>query len=266
MPDNDYIILYDETGQPYIEHIALKGAYGAVKGYAGSVYNAARAKAAGVKNYGVGRGVRVNHKYIAKIGNRYIYDAKELAAAKAKQAKGAVSNVAKNAKGAVNRNAKINKKERKPLVTLTMTDGSGNKQTLTNGKAIGTAAKIGGKVAGAIVKQKSQQKVDQIKGKTKDAVDAIKDKANDVKDFAEDVSYNVDYEARAVKDYVKAKSKAKKYKKEAARLNEELTEARRANDWKDTPETEALKKKYMDAMERANEQNKQVKRAKGLLR
>ena len=103
MPDNDYIILYDETGQPYIEHISLRGAYSSAKNKIGSVYNAARAKAAGVKNYGVGRGVRVNHKYIAKIGNRYIYDAKELAAAKAKQAKGAVTNAAKNAKGTVNK-------------------------------------------------------------------------------------------------------------------------------------------------------------------
>jgi hypothetical protein len=34
MPDNDYIILYDETGQPYIEHISLRGAYASIKGAA----------------------------------------------------------------------------------------------------------------------------------------------------------------------------------------------------------------------------------------
>lgn len=103
MSYNDYIVVFDENGQPYIEHFSIKGAYSSAKSGLTSAYNKASAKVQGVKNYGVGRGVRVNHKYIAKIGNRYIYDAKELAAAKANQFKSAT----KNARNTINRNGTL---------------------------------------------------------------------------------------------------------------------------------------------------------------
>lgn len=97
MTDYDYIVSFDETGQPYIAHFSISGAYGAAKNKVGSAYRSARSAVGGI-NSGVGRGVRVNHKYIAKIGNRYIYDAKELAAMKANQAKSATKNTVANAK------------------------------------------------------------------------------------------------------------------------------------------------------------------------
>ena len=86
MKDYDYIITFDENGQPYIEHFSLSGAY-----------NKARSAVAGV-----GRGILANHKYIAKIGNRYIYSAKELAAAKANQLKGRVQNAKTRASNTIN--------------------------------------------------------------------------------------------------------------------------------------------------------------------
>lgn len=115
MTDYDYIVSFDETGQPYIEHFSLQRSAVNVRNRVGSAYNAARAKAAGVQNYGVGRGVRQNHKYIAKIGNRYIYDAKELAAAKANQFKSAAKKTTANAgvKEAINL-AKAKKESKNP--------------------------------------------------------------------------------------------------------------------------------------------------------
>ena len=66
MTEQDYILLFDQNGSPYIAHASLSGmrqrAAGALKA-AGS----AAAGAAGAVKQGVGRSVRTTHKYIQKI-------------------------------------------------------------------------------------------------------------------------------------------------------------------------------------------------------
>lgn len=93
MNQNDYVILFDDNGTPYISHGILDSAKSAVS-------NAAK---------GVGRGVRENHKYILKIlengKNRYFYTQEEVRAyqqAKRMGIKNAAEYAQKNVKNAVN--------------------------------------------------------------------------------------------------------------------------------------------------------------------
>lgn len=91
MNQNDYMILFDDNGKPYISHGILDSAKSAVS-------NAAK---------GVGRGVRENHKYILKVlengKNRYFYTQDEVKAyyqAKRMGVKNAAEYVQKSIKGA----------------------------------------------------------------------------------------------------------------------------------------------------------------------
>ena len=83
MNENDYILLFDQNGSPYIAHASLsemrQRATGALKSVRGAAMNAA-----GTAKQGVGRGVRTTHKYIQKIEEngraRYFYTQEELKA------------------------------------------------------------------------------------------------------------------------------------------------------------------------------------------
>lgn len=93
MNQNDYVILFDENGMPYIAHGILDSAKSAVT-------NAVK---------GVGRGVRENHKYILKVLEngkyRYFYTQKEVKAyqqAKRMGIKNAADYAKNSVKGAVN--------------------------------------------------------------------------------------------------------------------------------------------------------------------
>ena len=93
MNQNDYVILFDDNGTPYISHGILDSAKSAVS-------NAAK---------GVGRGVRENHKYILKIlengKSRYFYTQEEVRAyqqAKRMGIKNAAEYAQKSVKNAVN--------------------------------------------------------------------------------------------------------------------------------------------------------------------
>ena len=92
MNQNDYVILFDETGTPYIAHAGLlSGARNAMSTVASAAANAAK---------GVGRGVRQNHKYILKVIEnnkpRYFYTQEEVKAYYAEKKK-AVSDAASEA-------------------------------------------------------------------------------------------------------------------------------------------------------------------------
>lgn len=76
MNQNDYVILFDENGQPYIAHAGwLDNAKNVITNAAQQVANKAK---------GVGRGVRQNHKYILKVfengKTRYFYKQEEVKA------------------------------------------------------------------------------------------------------------------------------------------------------------------------------------------
>lgn len=75
MNQNDYVILFDENGTPYISHGLLDNAKSAVNSAAQKVTNVAK---------GVGRGIRENHEYILKVFEngkaRYFYTQDEVKA------------------------------------------------------------------------------------------------------------------------------------------------------------------------------------------
>ena len=103
MNDQDYILLFDENGQPYIAHASLSGLRQRASGAVRAVGQAA-ANAAGAAKEGVGRGVRTTHKYIQKIEEngrtRYFYTQEELKAYYAEKkaaAQQTVNNVKKKA-------------------------------------------------------------------------------------------------------------------------------------------------------------------------
>lgn len=102
--DNDYIILFDENGSPYIAH-----AFGdRLRSAATSVGNAATS-AYGNTKAGVGRGTRATHKYIDKIvengRTRYFYTQEELKAYYNEKAKPAINKATQNARAAASRAA-----------------------------------------------------------------------------------------------------------------------------------------------------------------
>lgn len=83
MNQNDYVILFDEKGTPYIAHAGwLDNARNVARNAANAVGNAAQQVANRAK--GVGRGVRTNHKYILKVNEngrtRYFYKPEEVKA------------------------------------------------------------------------------------------------------------------------------------------------------------------------------------------
>lgn len=83
MNQNDYVILFDEKGTPYIAHAGwFDNAKNAARNAANAVGNAAQQVANRAK--GVGRGVRTNHKYILKVNEngktRYFYKPEEVKA------------------------------------------------------------------------------------------------------------------------------------------------------------------------------------------
>ena len=79
MNDNDYIILFDQNGSPYIAHASLSAMRQRTAGALRAVGNAAN-----TAREGVGRGVRATHKYIDKVvengKTRYFYTQEELKA------------------------------------------------------------------------------------------------------------------------------------------------------------------------------------------
>lgn len=100
--DNDYIILFDENGSPYIAHAfgdRLRSAATSVGNSATSAYGNAKA--------GVGRGIRATHKYIDKIvengRTRYFYTQEELKAYYNEKAKPAINKATQNARAATGR-------------------------------------------------------------------------------------------------------------------------------------------------------------------
>ena len=278
------MILVDENGQPYLAHgvnlrQTMKNVGGSLRSAGTAVANTARSAGAGL-----GRGVRQNHKYIMKIGEgaqaRYLYTQEEVRAyqqAAQRQAQAAANrmktagqnalNVAKNtADKAVNtakdtasdlktkadhmrEEFREKKEERKPVITYKETDSEGNvTKELHGAKALGATAKVAGQVTGQIVKAKTEQEVAKAKMAAENAVDKASDAIDSVKDKVTDVAYDIADDVKGLKSAADAKSKSNKYKKEAERLNKELVEARRANNWEDTPETKKLEEQYIQAM------------------
>lgn len=103
MNQNDYVILFDENGSPYIAHAGLleraRGAANAAANRAQQVANQAK---------GVGRGVRQNHKYILKVNEngktRYFYKQEEVRAYYEAKKRG-IKNAAEYAQNAVKNTA-----------------------------------------------------------------------------------------------------------------------------------------------------------------
>jgi hypothetical protein len=77
MNQNDYYIVFDENGTPYIEHGFFDNVKNTVKNVANKVTSTASNAAKGV-----GRGVRANHKYLLKVfengKTRYFYKQSEV--------------------------------------------------------------------------------------------------------------------------------------------------------------------------------------------
>ena len=99
MNQNDYVILFDENGSPYIAHAGLiDQARGAVNAAANRVQQVAN------QAKGVGRGVRQNHKYILKVNEngktRYFYKQEEVRAYYEAKKRG-IKNAAEYAQNAV---------------------------------------------------------------------------------------------------------------------------------------------------------------------
>lgn len=103
MNQNDYVILFDENGSPYIAHAGLiDRARGAVNAAANRVQQVAN------QAKGVGRGVRQNHKYILKVNEngktRYFYKQEEVKAYYEAKKRG-IKNAAEYAQNAVKNKA-----------------------------------------------------------------------------------------------------------------------------------------------------------------
>lgn len=100
MNERNYIILYDEYGQPYIAHTLWQRAKTMASGRV--------SKGASREMQGVGRGVRTAHKYIEKWGEgakaRYFYTQEELRAA-LNQGRQKVTQAASSARQAVGNTA-----------------------------------------------------------------------------------------------------------------------------------------------------------------
>lgn len=98
MNDDEYIILFDQNGSPYIAHASLSEMRQRTAGALRSARSAVGSAAGAVKQ-GVGRGVRTTHKYIQKIEEngrtRYFYTQEELKAYLAEKKAGAQQTVNK---------------------------------------------------------------------------------------------------------------------------------------------------------------------------
>lgn len=103
MNQNDYVILFDENGSPYIAHAGfMERARGAVNAAANRVQQVAN------QAKGVGRGIRQNHKYILKVNEngktRYFYKQEEVKAYYEAKKRG-IKNAAEYAQNAVKNKA-----------------------------------------------------------------------------------------------------------------------------------------------------------------
>ena len=203
---NRYIIAYDDGSSSYLAH-AL---------------------------FGKGRGVRQNHKYILKIGEgqkaRYFYTPEEVAADKRELqgvAKKTVQPVIQKASNTAQKmRTEFSKKQveraeakanKNPWITYKDSTG-----TYTNGEALKQTAGTVGKVAGAVIKAKNQDKIDKVKDVAERVTDPIKGQAWRVGNaLGVGSKENLERSKRYLEE---DRAAAKNYEKEHGVKNEELEE------------------------------------------
>ena len=194
MNEDDYILLFDQNGSPYIAHASLSG----IRQRASGALRTARSavgSAAGAVKQGVGRGVRTTHKYIQKIEEngrtRYFYTQEELKAylnQKKTQTQDTVNKAKEKARAGMGEAQERASKARTRAEQLGNEFKNKASDTVQTAKRYGKAVKNHTDAQTNGLKDAASDAVESAKNKTRQAVqnakNAVEDTVSDVKESA----------------------------------------------------------------------------------
>ena len=233
MNDDEYMILFDQNGSPYIAHASLSEMRQRTAGALRSARSAVGSAAGAVKQ-GVGRGVRTTHKYIQKIEEngrtRYFYTQEELKAYLAEKKAAAQQTVNKAKEKA---RAGMGEAQEKASKARTRAEQIGNEfknkasGAVNEAKASARAYKEyqdAGKQASdenfseaskdrmkkawsELQKHPAGMKAEMARRKVAEAGEAVENAADDVKEKASEVASNAKETARKAKEEIQQKLK-----------------------------------------------------------
>lgn len=206
MNDDEYMILFDQNGSPYIAHASLSGMRQRTAGALRSARSAVGSAAGAVKK-GVGRGVRTTHKYIQKIEEngrtRYFYTQEELKAYLAEKKAAAQQTVNKAKEKA---RAGMGEAQEKASKARTRAEQIGNEFKNKASDTVQTAKRYG-----EAVKNYTNAQTNGLKDATSDAVESAKNKtrkaAQNAKNAVEDTVSDIKKSATKAKEEIQQKLK-----------------------------------------------------------